>query len=73
MALPTSYKGWIIVPVVSWLFSFFIYALAVYTTIYPTSGDKNAIDIRVSWSSLGCAVLATALVLGVRIHLDILK
>jgi hypothetical protein len=70
---PGAAKIWIIAPVVCWIFSFFIYALAVYTSVYPSLGDKDAIDVRVSWTSLFCAIVATAVVVGVRIHLAILK
>ena len=65
-------KGWILAPIVCWLFSFFVYALAVYTSVYPELENKDDIDVRVSWTSLFCAALTTVVVLGVRIHLDIL-
>ena len=66
-----SSKSWILAPVICWLFSFFVYALAVYTTVYPELANKREIDVRVSLTSVFCAVVTTAVVLGVRIHLAI--
>jgi len=68
---PESSKSWILAPVICWLFSFFVYALAVYTTVYPELENKREIDVRVSLTSVFCAVVTTAVVLGVRIHLAI--